>query len=90
MARKGSGKPLEPIKPLSPEEEARYKAKANAARSPYYKALKMKPWERQAMSEEEFGYLLAFVAANPRLVQKLIINAALVLEERAKESEANT
>lgn len=88
MARKGSGKPLEPVQPLSPEEEARYKA--NAARSPYFKALKMKPWERQAMSEEEFGHLLAFTAANPRLVQKLIINAALVLEERAKESEKNT
>lgn len=58
--------------------------------SPYWRALKAKPWEKAAMTELEYGHLLAFVAANPRLVQKLIINAALVLEERAKEQEKNT
>ena len=59
------------------------------SQSPYWRELKKKPWEKALMTQEEYGYLLAFCAANPRLIHKLLVTAGEAIErERAKHEEA--
>lgn len=48
-----------------------------------------KPWWRAGMTEEEYGHLLAFVAANPRLVHRMIVTFAEEIERQRAEKGAS-
>lgn len=53
---------------------------AGKPRDPYRKLLRMPPWEKAGMSLEEYGHLLAWVAAHPALVQRMILAVAEAAE----------
>lgn len=75
--------------PPTPEERAQMLEAARNRNDPVARALRMKPWTKAGMDMEEYGHLMAFCAANPLLVEKLIIKAGLAIEQkRAEEQDA--